>query len=115
MTFRRFIAGVGIGVLALALLLPARARAATCNGFIAIDYPTLTGPVNIGDTVDVRIFFAAGSIVGGTKIAVDDFFFNLACDAQPPPAAPISPFALGADAQGHPLGCKDDPAKPMMF
>jgi len=120
MKFRRLSAGVAVGVLALALLLPARARADTCNGFVAINYPNL-GPgakVKIGDEVDVQIFLAAGSIVGGTILNVKDFFFNLACDVGPPP---MSPFALGSDVNGSPNGCKDDPAhtadptKPVQF
>src|SRR5262249_31881140 len=105
--------GVAVGVLGSALLLlPARAHAATCNGFIFIDYPTLVEPVPIGGEVDVRIFLAAGLIEGGVQniLNVQNFFYNLACDAR----HPITPFA-NPPFGPNPTGCVPDPADPVEF
>jgi len=123
MKFRRYIAGVAVGVLALALLLPARARAATCNGFIFITYPNGSGPFNIGDDVLTRITIGTGDITGGplNVLRLANFFFNRACDIDA--VGGITPNGKGIDPVTHfPLGCVEDPnfmlppnAKPVMF
>src|SRR5262245_32867152 len=76
----------------LALLLVAvaggQARAdSTCNGFIHLNYPT-AGPVqHVGEVVDVKISFGAGTILGGLKLLMSGFKFDLDCN----PLDPLTP------------------------
>ena len=76
--------------LALLLLAVAGGRAQaddTCNGFIALDYPGAPLVQHVGDVVDVKISFGAGTILGGLKLLFSGFKFDLDCN----PLDPLTP------------------------
>ena len=54
---------------------------ATCNGFVALDYPNEPVVHLLDDVVDVNISFGTGSILGGTRLRLSSFQFDLDCNS----------------------------------
>ena len=72
---------------ALLLLAVAGGRALaddTCNGFIHLNYPTAPPVQHVGDVVQVKITFGAGTILGGLKLLFSGFKFDLDCNPLDP-------------------------------
>jgi len=59
----------------------------TCNGFIHLNYPSAPPVQNVGDVVQVKITFGAGTILGGFQLIFSGFKFDLDCN----PLAPLTP------------------------
>src|SRR5262249_56970935 len=56
----------------------------TCNGFIHLNYPSAPPVQNVGDVVQVKITFGAGTILGGLKLLFSGFKFDLDCNPLDP-------------------------------